>query len=227
MQCFFVAGIGTDVGKTFFTASIAQYLINLGFKVLVLKPVISGWNDIDNDVFTLLNSINLNVNEQNINLISKFRFKHSLAPNMAASLENKIINFDEIVEFCHNHIRDDKYDFLFIESAGGIMSPITNDKTCLDLLNILDISVIMVSNIYLGSISHLLTAVRCTSSISAVIINDYQSIHVEYETYIKCVRNFINHVIIPMRNIKNDDSMVKNFVDIFVKHNNDYRQFME
>ena len=67
--------------------------------------------------------------------------------------------------------------FLFIEAAGGVMTPITNDKTFLNLISKLQVEVLLVSANYLGSISHSLCAVEALKSKGIlpeiILVNEY------------------------------------------------------
>jgi dethiobiotin synthetase len=65
---------------------------------------------------------------------------------------------------------------LLIEGAGGVMSPLSDGATVLDLIEALDAPVLLVTGTYLGAISHTLTAVevlrRRGVNIRAVVINE-------------------------------------------------------
>ena len=90
--------------------------------------------------------------------IAPFRFRAPLAPNMAARREGRELNLDEIVSFCARHITDARAPLL-IEGAGGLMSPVTDEATCLDWIATLRLPTLLVAGTYLGAISHTLTAV--------------------------------------------------------------------
>jgi dethiobiotin synthetase len=176
---FFITGTGTDIGKTFTLTKICQELIHKGKKVRALKPIISGFkdNDLDSDSAKILKFLNLSLNHENLNKISPYRFSNPLSPHIAASLENQEINFSDLVNFCQNEITSAKSnnEYLFIEGAGGVMTPINNDKTFLDLMVELKIPTILVVGNYLGTISHTLTAVKTMQSnkvqIDKIILN--------------------------------------------------------
>ncbi|MFT5703171.1 MAG: dethiobiotin synthetase [Rickettsiales bacterium] len=178
-KIFFVTGTGTDIGKTFILSKICQKLIKEGNKVSALKPVISGFEkgDSTSDSAKILQVLGQDFTPDNINKISPYRFKAAISPNIAAGLENKNINFEELVEFCKNSILEAKEndEYLFIEGAGGVMTPINNQKTFADLIAELKIPAILVTGNYLGTISHTLTAIKALESnkikISKIIFN--------------------------------------------------------
>ncbi|MBM5783174.1 MAG: dethiobiotin synthase, partial [Pelagibacterales bacterium] len=155
---------GTDVGKTFFLENICSKLIKNNQSVAAVKPIISGFeiDDLNSDSAKILKSLNLEVSSKNLNLISPWQFKNPLSPNIAAEIEDKKIDFLEVVDFCKKEIEKSiKLDrFLFIETAGGIMTPINDEKTFLDLSEELKIPVLFISRNYLGTINHTLCAVE-------------------------------------------------------------------
>lgn len=161
---FFVTATGTDIGKTFCTLKLCQKLKSEGKNVMVLKPIISGFDDNDDnsDSAKILKILDKDLNQKNLDEISPYRFKAPLSPNVAADLENKEIDFSKLVGFCKNKILEARKNnsYLFIEGAGGVMTPITNQKTFLDLIKELEIPVILVTANYLGTISHTLTAIE-------------------------------------------------------------------
>ena len=89
------------------------------------------------------------------------------------SSDLKVIKYDDVLDFCQP---DKKCEFQFIEGAGGLMSPITQDQTNLDLIQDLNIPVILISGNYLGAISHLQTAIECLNyyniPIEKIILNE-------------------------------------------------------
>ena len=180
MSSFFITGSGTDVGKTYITRELINRATSLKIKIDAIKPIISGF-DMKKSVFSdtgiLLESLNKEKNIKNIENTSPWRFKHSLSPDMASRIEKKSINFSKVVHFCEHRILDAQKlnKILLIEGVGGIMVPINNNYTILDLIKKLDISVIFITRNYLGSLSHTLTALNVLEinniKINSIIIN--------------------------------------------------------
>ncbi len=178
---YLILATSTDLGKTFFVTQICKKLIAKNFKINAIKPVISGFSEDDqnSDVAKILAATNKKFTLENIKEISPYRFAQALSPALAAKNENKEINFDELKNFCKKNIEVAKkeYDYLFIEGAGGVMSPINYQKTFLDLAQDLNLPVILLGGNYLGSISDILCAVEALKSrqikIEMLVINDY------------------------------------------------------
>jgi dethiobiotin synthetase len=176
---FFITGTGTEIGKSFYLQKLCQKYRDDGLNFHAIKPIISGFdiNDKKNDSSLILKSLELENSLDNLNNISPWRFTEPISPNIAAQIEGKKIDFNEVVKFCKNKAdlaKKSNVNF-FIEGAGGIMTPINNKCTYLDLMERLKIPVILVTGNYLGTISHTLTALKCLESrnveIAKIIFN--------------------------------------------------------
>ena len=190
MSAYFITSCGTSVGKTFITTALCWHLMQSSRIIHAVKPVISGWNKSDflnNDTCKILRSLNLDCNDNNVTKISPWRLYYPHAPNIAARLENVKLNYNEILTFCYRCVQR-LYDYLFIEGIGGVMSPITDCKTCLDLIKDLNIKVILVVGSYIGSISHTLTALKVLGDLDVKIILSVKS---EEDTNISDIVEFI------------------------------------
>ncbi len=195
---FFVTATGTDIGKTFVVENICRKLIGAGKEVLAIKPLISGFSDDDlhSDTAKILQALGREVNQKNISEISPYRFKAALSPNIAAALENQQIDFLQIVQFCQNHISQSQKNnqYLLIEGAGGVMTPISDDKVFADLISILKIPAILVAGNYLGTISHTLTAIKAMQAynikIDRVILNCRADDKISAADNLKMLRDF-------------------------------------
>lgn len=139
---YFITGTGTDVGKTY----VARLLCGQnGWKAM--KPVSCGSED-----------------EEILGCKPLYKFKLPASPHIAAKAENVVMDFDKIVAYCKNSGAD------IIEGAGGVMSPITETRTNLDLIKALDLPVILVAGTYLGTISHTLTALEVLKGREVILI---------------------------------------------------------
>ena len=128
-----------------------------------IKPIVTGWQcgaPEVSDTGKIIKSLGFDVTNEHIERVSPWRFCYPCAPNIAARMENKTIIYEEVVAFCNKNRTAVPNSTLLIEGAGGVMSPITEDKTCIDLIRDLNVDVILVVGSYLGAISHILTALE-------------------------------------------------------------------
>jgi dethiobiotin synthetase len=156
---YVIAGAGTDIGKTYVTCGLIRALRAAGRAVNALKPVVSGYESAaGSDPALLLDALGTPVSEETIAAIAPWRYAAPLALNLAARAEGKRVDYEAILSASRDAMRQAP-DTLLIESAGGIMSPLSDNETVLDLITDIDAPAIIVGGTYLGAISHTLTAI--------------------------------------------------------------------
>lgn len=155
----FVCGTDTDVGKTYVTGKLIQALNQQGIRAGGFKPVESGCQLkgkklIPTDALHLKTMGNM---PEDLSIINPYSFKEPLAPGIAAKRVGKKISFAKIEK--NLRVLQKKYDILFVEGAGGLLVPITQNKTNLDLIHYLNIPVLIIARLGLGTINHTLLTV--------------------------------------------------------------------
>jgi dethiobiotin synthetase len=162
MPTLLVAGTGTDVGKTYVTASLIRGLRGASVAVDALKPVVSGFDpDVPegSDAAVLLEALGRDWSAEALAEISPWRFRAPLSPPLAAAREGARLSGEMVIAHCQDRAaRTPDGAWLLVESAGGIMSPLDDELTMLDLAAALGAPVLLVAGSYLGTISHTLTA---------------------------------------------------------------------
>ena len=135
-----ITGIHTGIGKTICSAVICQAL---GYDYF--KPIQAG--DLEmSDSITLKNLVS---NSQCMIHPEFYRLQIPASPHYAAEQEGITIEKEKIV-------LPQTQNNLLVETAGGVMSPLTKNFLNLDLIAHFALPVILVSNNYLGSINHTL-----------------------------------------------------------------------
>ncbi|WP_421862687.1 dethiobiotin synthase [Parvibaculum sp.] len=157
MPPIFVTSSGTEIGKTYVSAMLTREL-----KARAIKPLVSGLDEEtfpESDPAQLLAAMGEPVTYENAGLVSRWRFKAALSPDMAAKREGRVIDFDELVEECVAAAR--AHDPLLIEGVGGLMVPLDGKHLVLDWMKALNgktgLAPVLVVGAYLGTISHTLT----------------------------------------------------------------------
>jgi dethiobiotin synthetase len=203
---YFITSIGTNIGKTLVTAAITYGLNQSGKPTMAIKPVISGYKfaldgiSLESDLTQLCFAQNLENTEANHQKISLYRFEKAISVDMAARENNQQIDFNEIKIFISGFAGVEN---LLIEGAGGLMSPLTEKHTNLDIALALNAQIILVCGSYLGSISHTLTAYEVLKSrnvnIAKIIVTQnlqpHEQLYVSGEETIKSLLNFISENI--------------------------------
>ena len=201
MTAIFITATGTDVGKTFVAASLIRHLRQMGQVVDAIKPVVSGF-DADHpeasDSGILLRALGLPVTPQEIERISPWRFRAALSPDLAAQREGRRIDVDAVISFCQDAI-EQRQDILLIEGIGGIMVPLYEQRTVLDVMMALQLPLILVAGSYLGTISHTLTALdalfRRDMKLLAIIVSETLSSAVPLDDTVATIARFARPVI--------------------------------
>jgi dethiobiotin synthetase len=157
MSALFVAGTGTDIGKTHVACALIRALRAKNVAVDAFKPVVSGFDPVDpsaSDPARLAKALG---DPAALPRISPRRYLAPLAPNLAARLEGDVLRLDDLVADCRAAMAGE-HNLMLVEGAGGVMSPLTDEATNLDLIAALDLPVLLIAGSYLGTISHVLTA---------------------------------------------------------------------
>lgn len=163
MGAVFVTGVGTEVGKTWITAALIRALRQAGRPVDAFKPVISGFDPEragESDAGVLLDALGREAGLEAVEAIAPFRYAAPMSPPLAAAREGRPLEFRAVAAACRAKMAAAGDDLLLIEGAGGLMSPLAESGTVLDLIQALDVPVLLVAATYLGAISHTLTALE-------------------------------------------------------------------
>jgi dethiobiotin synthetase len=160
---YIIAGISTEIGKTFISSILTEAL-----QADYWKPVQSGALDFtDTDTVKSLIS-----NTKTVFHPEAYRLTEPMSPHAAAEIDGveiKLSNF-ELPKTKNN---------LIVELAGGIMVPLNDRETNVDLIKKLGLPVILVSKNYLGSINHTLLSVEVLKmnniAIKGLIFNGRQN----------------------------------------------------
>lgn len=201
MTAIFITATGTDVGKTFVVGSLIRHFRQMGRAVEAIKPVLSGYDPAQagaSDPGILISALGLPFSPESIDRISPWRFRAALSPDLAAKREGRSIDVDAVVAYCQGVIKQ-RRDILLIEGVGGIMVPLDDHRTILDVMMALRLPLILVAGSYLGTISHTLTALdslfRRDMNVLATIVNETPGSSVPLEEAVAAIRRFTEPVI--------------------------------
>lgn len=159
MRKIFIAGIGTDVGKTVVSAVLVEAL-----KADYFKPIQCGALD-DSDtmwVRKMVGNSGSGIHQE------AFQLKGFMSPHAAAKAEGVTLSIQDF------KLPDTK-NTLIIEGAGGLMVPLNKNEMIVDLISHFEAETVLVSQNYLGSINHTLLSVELLKSrglpITGIIFN--------------------------------------------------------
>lgn len=139
----FVTGISTDVGKTVVSAILVEAL-----EADYWKPVQAG--DLEySDTHKVQGLIS---NHKSTFHPNSYALNTPMSPHESARLDGVQVQLDKIEE-------PETKNHLIIEGAGGLLVPLNDSDTILDLIQ-QNYKVVVVSRHYLGSINHTLLTIK-------------------------------------------------------------------
>lgn len=157
MPGLFIAGTDTGVGKTIVTAGIAGFLQKQDIDCGVMKPVESGtvFGAQESDAYFLKKVSGVS---DDLNLINLYTFKDPLAPGLAAEQEGVSIEFERISQAYQRLSQTHRH--ILVEGAGGLFVPLTSKQTIVDLIAYLQLPVLLVGRLGLGTLNHTLLSLE-------------------------------------------------------------------
>ena len=158
----FVAGAGTDVGKTVFTAALLRALLKLGAHAQAVKPVQTGVPPEESDTAPLADAAVYAAavadlpHDPQLAASALRCFALPASPHLAAARENVQLNSRDLRDDVVRHWRQSVAELLLLEGAGGLRVPLNADEDMLDLMAALGLPVFLVGGNYLGGLNHIL-----------------------------------------------------------------------
>jgi dethiobiotin synthetase len=204
MPAFFIAGTGTDIGKTFVTAGLIKALRQNNRAVAALKPLASGYDKDDiaaSDAGRLLAALGLPLTEDEVGRISPWRFSAALSPHMAAAREGRKVDYAALLDFTSKAAANTD-GVLFIEGIGGVMVPLDAKNTTLDWMAEMKLPLILVAGSYLGAISHTLTAVDALTQrglrLASLVVNESLGSTVDHQETAQSLAARVNTPVVTL-----------------------------
>lgn len=170
----FITGTDTDVGKSFATASLLRAFLECGAKAVALKPVQTGFVSEQKSQKNIQNSLELDISSLDFSQIEPdfkeyikagqssdfnatcYSFAYPASPHFSAGLEGREINAKGILDFIEANSHTNSAQITLIEGAGGILVPLNENESFLDIAKALNAPVILVCKNVLGAINHAL-----------------------------------------------------------------------
>lgn len=161
-RAVFITGTGTDVGKTIVTAGILRYLRRAGVDAVSMKPVQTGAERVADrfvapDLAVHHAASGLSPGDTELAVMAPYLYEPACSPHLAGRMAERYPDIERIsdcaAELCAEH------ECVLIEGAGGIMVPLDESVTMLDLMRRLACPVVLVATRGLGTINHTLMSI--------------------------------------------------------------------
>lgn len=153
----FIVGTGTDVGKTYVTGLILKKLRESGKNPAYFKAAMSGnQRDQENrlipgDALAVRAASGI---DQPLEDMCTYIYEQACSPHLAAQIEGNPVRM-QTVKACFDALCD-KYDYVTVEGAGGILCPLRFDEETLlseDVIKALGLPCLIVADAGLGAIN--------------------------------------------------------------------------
>jgi dethiobiotin synthetase len=169
----FITGTDTGVGKTIVTAGITYCLRGAGMDAVPMKPVQTGAVDsngqfVSPDLRFCLDICSLSPSAEQERLMSPYCYQTACSPHLAAKTAGAEMDLSHIIE-CYNTLSG-LHDAVVVEGAGGVLAPVDESRTMLDVMTRLSLPVVVVARSGLGTINHTLLTLRALKNAGLEVI---------------------------------------------------------
>lgn len=173
----FITGTDTGVGKTTVACAIAAAMKKNGTNVGVCKPFASGCRRVgprlvSDDAVALSRFSGCGAP---LEVINPIRYEAPLAPAVAAAQAGQPPDTGRLIQGLRG--LDRSSDVLLIEGVGGLLAPLLDDYTVLDLIVDLGYPVVVVARAGLGTLNHTAMTVRLLRAagcgVAGLVVNHY------------------------------------------------------
>jgi len=156
MKMLLITGTDSGIGKTVVTSLLLRNLLDRGLRVDAVKPIETGCPEGANGELqaadaTMLACAATGTDSPGRNHVF-YTFRNPLAPLMAARMEGREIDRAELVQRLKD--RAEQTDLLLVEGAGGVLVPIAENYSYVDLAKECGMSVLVVVGSRLGAGNH-------------------------------------------------------------------------
>ena len=141
----YVTGTNTGVGKTTISCLLLRRAGELKMRVAAMKPFCSGGRD-DAEKLHAFQTAGLTLDE-----VNPFYFRDAVTPSIAARNENRVITLGQTIDSITKMLSRGKP--LLIEGAGGLLSPLGDRFTLLEIIREIPGKVCIVGQNSLGVIN--------------------------------------------------------------------------
>ena len=155
LRGIFLIGTDTGVGKTTVGVALLTLARARGLAPVPFKPVETGAAPDPEDALRLRSAARCNALPREI--ICPYAFYPPVAPALAAEQASTHLTLADILSAARRAAAHG--DFLLVESAGGVLSPYSDNLTSADLAAALGLPILLVARNALGTINHTALAI--------------------------------------------------------------------
>jgi dethiobiotin synthetase len=181
-----ISGTDTGVGKTVLSGLLVWFLRRSGIDAIALKPFCSGSRE-DARRLRYMQDNALTLDE-----VNPFYFREPLAPLLAARQHRRKISFDRVISFIRSH----KREHVVVEGAGGLLTPLGEGFTILDVACELGANLIIAAPNKLGVINQSLLALRAAEGCADLVLMRQRKADPSAKFNVPILREFVAPVAV-------------------------------
>ena len=175
MKGYFITGTDTGVGKTVVTACLTAFFKSRGEDVGVMKPIETGVSpecssSANSDARFLMEVTGV---RDPLEDVCPYTLKPAASPYQAARIEGKELDPEKILD--RFRALQSRHSMMLVEGIGGLLVPITGHYNVADLALKVDLPLIIVSRVKLGTLNHTLLTINAANQkglqVKGVILN--------------------------------------------------------
>ena len=213
----FITGTNTEVGKTFVTCEMLKHLVKSKKSTAAFKPIETGCtknNKIlqpnDSKLFYKVLGKTLS-----LDLINPYRFIPPISPNRAIRLAKENITLND---YCDKLNLLNTHDYILIEGAGGICSPLSCDGLNIDFAKKVKMDSILIARDEIGVINNVIlsinTFIKYKLNLKAIVLNRINTKQPCGMDNVKELRSFTNIPIIQIIKGRPTERAVKKLLNL-------------
>ncbi|MDP8259102.1 MAG: dethiobiotin synthase [Candidatus Aadella gelida] len=174
-NALFVTGTDTGVGKTVVTGLLLKFFSEKGLRTITQKWVQTGSCGVSEDILEHMKFIDCGENLMKLHGedMAPYTFKVPVSPHLAAEIDGKKI-VSEKIKRSFLKLREE-FDVVIAEGSGGLMVPINEKETIIDVAETLGLPVVIVAENRLGAINQTLLTCEALKrrkiSVAGIIFN--------------------------------------------------------
>ena len=200
MRALFVTGTGTDIGKTYVSATIASYMRKKNLNIAYYKAAVSGALSIEtSDAGVVRDRAGL---KQETNSLLSYLYKEPLSPHLASRQEGRFASLEQIKQDFFKLAKN--YDYILSEGAGGIVCPVVyedgNKLFYEDIIKALGMPCVIAADAGLGTINHSVLSYEYLKSrgieVKGFILNRYDADNLMHQDNLKMIEEITSSKVI-------------------------------
>ncbi|HHH28821.1 MAG TPA: dethiobiotin synthase [Polyangiaceae bacterium] len=198
----FVSGTGTGVGKTYVSRALALAHRARGESVSAIKPIETGCDPDPLDAVALAVACG---QPELAHAPGFYRVRPALGPLSATRSGETPLDVEGLLSAITPYLSASN---LIVEGAGGLLVPLTDEATILELVVALRLPLLLVAEDGLGVQSYVLSAVRCALArdvkLAAVVLRQPAEPDPSTATNVDVLAGLINAPVIGFSHVESD-----------------------